>query len=147
MLELCWQGTRDIGPLADGSVRKFLKDGDTVTMRGVCRGEGYTIGFGDVTGKILPAGTSVTAAPSMEVATPKSGPIRDVKLLTYWRSSSSWRVRFALAFFGVPYESVPINLLKGEQSGVSEMGQVRGGSTRTCSEHRPVRGTWHAIEA
>jgi maleylacetoacetate isomerase len=33
-------------------------------------------------------------------------------------------VRIALAFFGVPYKCVPINLLKGEQAGVSEMQQV-----------------------
>ena len=39
MLELCWQGTKEVGPLSDGTTRKFLKDGDTVTMRGVCAGD------------------------------------------------------------------------------------------------------------
>jgi maleylacetoacetate isomerase len=33
----------------------------------------------------------------------------------YWRSSCSWRVRWALALKGVPYEAVAVNLLKGEQ--------------------------------
>ena len=33
----------------------------------------------------------------------------------YWRSSSSYRVRIALAFKGVAYEQHPVNLLAGEQ--------------------------------
>lgn len=33
----------------------------------------------------------------------------------YWRSSSSWRVRWALAHKGVPYRSNAIDLLKGAQ--------------------------------
>jgi len=39
----------------------------------------------------------------------------DIVLYTYWRSSSSYRVRFALAAKGLAYESVPIDLLRGEQ--------------------------------
>jgi maleylacetoacetate isomerase len=39
-----------------------------------------------------------------------------IVLYTYWRSSSSFRVRFALALKGLSYESIPINLLEGEQS-------------------------------
>ena len=54
MLELSWKG-RDIVKLGDEEERKFLKDGDTVIMEGVCRGNGYLVGFGTVTGKILPA--------------------------------------------------------------------------------------------
>ncbi len=34
----------------------------------------------------------------------------------YWRSSCSWRVRWALALKEVAYKSVPVNLLKGEQN-------------------------------
>ncbi len=42
-----------------------------------------------------------------------------MRLYTYWRSSSAWRVRIALALKGVAYESVPIHLLRsgGEQHG------------------------------
>jgi maleylacetoacetate isomerase/maleylpyruvate isomerase len=38
-------------------------------------------------------------------------------LYTYFRSSAAYRVRIALALKGVAYESVPVNLLKGEQKG------------------------------
>lgn len=37
-----------------------------------------------------------------------------LKLFHYWRSSSSWRVRWALALKGLPYEAVPVSLLNGE---------------------------------
>ena len=37
------------------------------------------------------------------------------KLYTYFRSSAAYRVRIALALKGVRYDSVPVNLLKGEQ--------------------------------
>jgi hypothetical protein len=33
-----------------------------------------------------------------------------MKLYSYWRSSSSYRVRIALAFKGLAYEYVPINI-------------------------------------
>lgn len=35
-----------------------------------------------------------------------------MKLHNYWRSSASWRVRFALALKGIPYEYVAVSLLK-----------------------------------
>ncbi|MBD2720951.1 fumarylacetoacetase [Hymenobacter armeniacus] len=54
MLELAWRGTRPV-PLADGSERKFLLDGDTVTMRGFAEKDGVRIGFGEVRGTVLPA--------------------------------------------------------------------------------------------
>jgi len=122
MLELCWQGTKEVGPLCDGSMRKFLKDGDTVSMFGTCTHPtaGYKIGFGECVGKVLPAET----APTPPTPPPPPVALRDVSLLSYWRSSCSWRVRVALAFYGVPYTYVGKNLLKGEQSSVSEMGQV-----------------------
>lgn len=53
MLELSWAGKNEID-LGDGGKRKFLKDGDEVNMVGTCQGEGYTIGFGDCKGKVLP---------------------------------------------------------------------------------------------
>lgn len=37
------------------------------------------------------------------------------KLYSYWRSSSSYRVRIVLAIHGIDYEYIPVNLLKSEQ--------------------------------
>lgn len=120
MLELCWQGTKEVGPLSDGSMRKFLKDGDTVTLRGACRhAAGYTVGFGECAGQLLPAGT-----PPPPVPPPPMPAVHDVRLLSYWRSSCSWRVRIALAFYHIRYKYVAVNLLEGAQRSVSEMGQV-----------------------
>lgn len=85
MLELAWKGTRPV-PLHDGTNRKFLQDGDEVIIRGTftaglklvqavridtilstvltgyhfpgyCVGDGYRIGFGTCSGKLLPAYT------------------------------------------------------------------------------------------
>ena len=39
----------------------------------------------------------------------------ELKLYHYWRSSSSWRVRWALEIKKVKYESIAVNLLKKEQ--------------------------------
>ena len=54
MLELTWRGENPI-ELSSGETRKFLQDGDRVTMTGFCQGDGYRVGFGEVTSKILPA--------------------------------------------------------------------------------------------
>lgn len=54
MLEISWGGKETL-KLENGEERTYLQDGDTVIMRGACRGNGYTIGFGDCSGKILPA--------------------------------------------------------------------------------------------
>ena len=54
LLELTWRGEKPI-QLSSGEERKFLQDGDTVIMKGYCQGNGYRIGFGEVTGKILSA--------------------------------------------------------------------------------------------
>lgn len=54
MLEISWQGTKSV-QMADGTERKFLADGDTVTIEGWCEKDGVRIGFGEAAGKILPA--------------------------------------------------------------------------------------------
>ncbi|MCG3126674.1 MAG: hypothetical protein CHACPFDD_01526 [Phycisphaerae bacterium] len=54
MLELCWKGTRPL-TLPGGETRTALQDGDTLTLRGACQGEGYRVGFGEVRATILPA--------------------------------------------------------------------------------------------
>ncbi|HLP00193.1 MAG TPA: fumarylacetoacetase [Fimbriimonas sp.] len=51
MLELTWRGTK---PLELGDeTRKFLENGDTLTMVGYAQGDGYRVGFGEVTGTIV----------------------------------------------------------------------------------------------
>jgi fumarylacetoacetase len=54
MLELAWAGSKPL-QLDNGEERKFIKDGDTVTMRGYAEKEGKRVGFGEVSTKILPA--------------------------------------------------------------------------------------------
>jgi len=54
LLELTWRGEQPI-KLPNGEERKFLADGDELTISGWCEGNGYRVGFGEVTGKILPA--------------------------------------------------------------------------------------------
>jgi len=56
MLELSWRGQREVD-LAGDKKRKFLQDGDDVIMKGFAQGEGYRVGFGEVSGKVLPADT------------------------------------------------------------------------------------------
>jgi len=52
MLEICWQGTKPV-QLADGTERKFLQNGDTLTLKGFGMSNGIRIGFGEASGKIV----------------------------------------------------------------------------------------------
>lgn len=54
LLETTRNGTEPV-TLAEGIKRGFLEDGDTVVMTGWCQGDGYRVGFGEVSGKVLPA--------------------------------------------------------------------------------------------
>ena len=54
MLEMTWRGANPL-TLPNGETRKWLEDGDTLAISGWCEGEGYRVGFGEVSGKILPA--------------------------------------------------------------------------------------------
>jgi fumarylacetoacetase len=54
LLELAWGGKRPL-TLPSGEARTFLEDGDTLSLTGWCQGDGYRVGFGEVTGQILPA--------------------------------------------------------------------------------------------
>jgi len=55
LLELSWGGAEPL-TLPDGSVRSFLEDGDELTITATAPAAyGATIGFGEVTGRVLPA--------------------------------------------------------------------------------------------
>jgi fumarylacetoacetase len=54
MLELTWRGANPL-TLPNGETRKWLEDGDDLTITGWAQGDGYRIGFGKVTGRIVPA--------------------------------------------------------------------------------------------
>jgi fumarylacetoacetase len=54
MLELSWKGTKPM-KLNDGSERKFIRDNDTIIMRGYSQNDNVRIGFGEVSTTILPA--------------------------------------------------------------------------------------------
>jgi fumarylacetoacetase len=54
LLELAWKGTRPVA-FPNGETRTFLQDGDRITLTGWCQGQGYPVGFGEVTGRLLPA--------------------------------------------------------------------------------------------
>lgn len=54
MLELTWRGTEPLR-MSSGEERVWLTDGDRLTMTGWCEGNGCKIGFGEVTGRVLPA--------------------------------------------------------------------------------------------
>ena len=54
MLELTWRGANPL-TLPNGENRKWLEDGDRLTITGWAQGDGYRIGFGEVTGQVLPA--------------------------------------------------------------------------------------------
>src|SRR3954467_13973730 len=53
MLELTWRGANPL-KLPNGETRKWLEDGDRLTITGWSQGDGYRVGFGEVSGRILP---------------------------------------------------------------------------------------------
>jgi len=52
MLELTWRGANPL-QLPDGETRKWLEDGDSLTISGWCLGDGYRVGFGEVSGRVI----------------------------------------------------------------------------------------------
>jgi fumarylacetoacetase len=54
LLELTYNGKKPL-TLEGDVTRRFLEDGDTVTMTARCEGSGYVVGFGEVSGKVIPA--------------------------------------------------------------------------------------------
>ncbi|KPG00772.1 fumarylacetoacetase [Rhodopseudomonas sp. AAP120] len=56
LLELSWNGAEPV-QLPGGEARGFLEDGDSLVMRGWCQADGYRVGFGEVEGTVLAAGS------------------------------------------------------------------------------------------
>ena len=54
MLEISWGGKKSV-KMKDGSERRFIEDHDTVILRGHAEKEGIRVGFGEVSGTILPS--------------------------------------------------------------------------------------------
>ncbi len=54
MLELTWRGANPL-TLPNGETRKWLEDGDGLTITGWAQGDGYRVGFGEVSGRVVPA--------------------------------------------------------------------------------------------
>ncbi len=50
------RGGKEPLQFANGDSRRFLEDGDCVTITGWCQGDGYRVGFGEATGILIPAG-------------------------------------------------------------------------------------------
>ena len=48
MLELTWRGTHPIKMVETGEERQFIEDGDVVTLKGYCLGNGFRVGFGEL---------------------------------------------------------------------------------------------------
>ena len=114
MLELSWNGTKDIA--VGESTRKFLEDGDTVILRGFCENEQHgRIGFGSCVGKILPALDEEEEDDDADFNEKKIHErYTELKLHAFWRSSSSWRVRIALAAKGIKHSTIPVDILLEE---------------------------------
>ena len=53
LLELSWGGKEPF--TIAGGTRSFIEDDDTLTLRGAALGDGYRIGFGACSGKVIPA--------------------------------------------------------------------------------------------
>lgn len=54
LLERTWRGTQPLS-LPGGETRTWLEDGDRLTLTGWAQGDHYRVGFGEVTGRVLPA--------------------------------------------------------------------------------------------
>lgn len=52
LLEMTWGGKEKVA-LSSGEERTFMQDGDSVTLRGFCQGDGFRVGFGLCEGTIV----------------------------------------------------------------------------------------------
>lgn len=68
-----------------------------------------------------------------------------ITLYHYWRSSCSWRVRWALAHKNIPYNDVPINLLANEQNSPAFLAVNPGGFVPAIAFNGSIYGESLAI--
>ena len=52
MLELTYGGKKPL-KMSDGSERRFINDGDSITIKGFCQNDKVRIGFGEVCNKLI----------------------------------------------------------------------------------------------
>jgi len=64
-----------------------------------------------------------------------------IKLYHYWRSTSSWRVRWALNYKEIPYQTIAVNLLNNESEAPDHLLRNPSGQVPTVelSENSPLR--------
>lgn len=53
LLELSWNGTKQVNLTASDQQRTYLQDGDTVRMTGFCQKGEISLGFGECSGRII----------------------------------------------------------------------------------------------
>ena len=58
LIELTNRGANPL-TFPSGVTRKFVGDGDSINLQAQCVGDGFTVGFGDCEGTVLPAHASV----------------------------------------------------------------------------------------
>jgi maleylpyruvate isomerase len=63
------------------------------------------------------------------------------RLYHYWRSSSSWRVRWALAIKDVAYEPFPVHLLNGESESANHLARNPAGFVPVLELLSPLDAT------
>ncbi|MEN9062143.1 fumarylacetoacetase [Ponticoccus litoralis] len=54
MIELTWNGQEPV-QLSSGETRAYIEDGDTVTIRGHAQGNGFRVGFGACSNRVVPS--------------------------------------------------------------------------------------------
>ncbi len=68
-----------------------------------------------------------------------------MKLYSYWRSSTSYRVRIALNLKGVKYDYIPVNILTGEQTNPDFLKLNPMGGVPTIADNGHIIGQSLAI--
>jgi len=58
LVEITWGGSKSWKVHETGEEKKYIQDGDTVILSAHAQGHGYRIGFGQCSGKLLPAHTN-----------------------------------------------------------------------------------------